>query len=221
MRARSWIAVRRQFAAGVLAVMACIALASSPAQAAANDAKSGATLTGLVGDVSVAKAKGPAKKLAVDSRLAVGDVVKTGAGARAQLKFVDGSVITLGENSELKIARYRVDGDDRRGFLDLVRGVARAVVAKMAPTSTFEIRTPTAVAAVRATTWMLEYNAKGETEVFVGEGSVAVTSRGDRPGRVLLEPGRGTTVARDKAPIPPEVWAQARAVDMRQRASMP
>jgi hypothetical protein len=91
----------------------------------------------------------------------------------------------------------------------------------MAPSSTFEIRTPTAVAAVRSTTWMLEYNAKGETEVFVGEGVVAVTSRGKELGRAILEPGRGTTVAKDKAPIAPEVWAQPRALDMRLRASMP
>ncbi|HEX9464736.1 MAG TPA: FecR domain-containing protein [Alphaproteobacteria bacterium] len=221
MRPRSWIALRRQVAGGVFAVAACIALVASPAQAEDNAAKSGATLTALVGDVSVVKGKAPAKKLTVDSPLVVGDIVKTGASARAQLKFVDGSVVTLGENSEIKIGRYRVEGDDRHGFLDLVRGVARAVVTKMAPASTFEIRTPTAVAAVRSTTWMLEYNAKGETEVFVGEGSVAVTSRGAGLGRVLLEPGHGTTVAKDKAPIPPEVWAQARAGDMRQRASMP
>src|SRR5207245_9828270 len=36
----------------------------------------------------------------------------------------------------------------------------------------------TAVAAVRSTVWMIGYDASGATEVFVGEGSVAVTSRG-------------------------------------------
>jgi hypothetical protein len=212
MRGRSF------FAAGALAMVAGLMLAVSPVHA---QDKSGATLTAMVGNVSVVKGKAPAKKLEVNSALAVGDVVKTAPGAKAQLKLADGSVVTIGENTELKITRFQVQGEERKGLLDLARGVARAVVTKMAPSSTFEIRTPTAVAAVRSTTWMLEYNAKGETEVFVGEGVVAVTSRGKQLGRVVLEPGLGTTVAKDKAPIPPEVWAQPRALDMRQRASMP
>ncbi len=210
---------RRSFFAACTAIVVALMLTANAVQA--QDKPNGATLTGLVGDVSVVKGKAPAKKLAVSSVVAVGDIVKTGSGAKAQLKLADGSVVTIGENTELKITRFQVQGDERKGLLDLARGVARAVVTKMAPSSTFEIRTPTAVAAVRSTVWMLEYNAKGETEVFVGEGVVAVTSRGKELGRAILEPGRGTTVAKDKAPIPPEVWAQPRALDMRLRASMP
>jgi hypothetical protein len=193
-----------------------------------SDARVGAAQTpgtvqvvAVTGEAAVTRGNGPGRALAANATVSAGDTVKTGTGSKCQLRFGDGSVVTLGEGSELKIAEYRIRGDDRRGVLELARGVARAVVTKMSPKSSFEIQTSTAVAAVRSTVWMIGYDAAGATEVFVGEGSVAVTSRGAQLARVVLEPGLGTTVAKDKAPLPPETWAQTRAVDMRQRASMP
>lgn len=191
------------------------------AHLSAAQAPGAAQVVAVTGEAAVTRGNSPGRALTANATILAGDTVTTGPGSKCQLRFVDGSVVTLGEGSELKIAEYRVRGDTRRGLLELARGVARAVVTKMSPKSRFEIQTSTAVAAVRSTVWMIGYDNTGATEVFVGEGSVAVTSRGAQLARVLLEPGLGTTVAKDKAPLPPEAWPQARAVEMRQRASLP
>ncbi|HEX9465712.1 MAG TPA: FecR domain-containing protein [Alphaproteobacteria bacterium] len=191
---------------------------AAPASAQQGDV---AEVTAIVGQVSAVAASTRARPLAANSKIAAGETVVTAPGARVALKFIDGSTINLGEATELKVARYRVSGEDRQVFLDLVRGLARSIVTKMPGRSTFEITTPTAVAAVRSTTFCVEFNAKGETETVVVEGSLAVTSHGGELGRAILETGGGTTVAKGKAPTAPEIWQQSRIDAMRSRAMIP
>jgi hypothetical protein len=209
--------MRRLFFANFTTIILLCGWMASPAQA---QDRVGAEMTGLVGQVSAVRGA-TARSLALNSPVMAGETVVTAPGARARLRFTDGSVIVLGENTELKISRYRVNGDERHVFLDLVKGLARSVVSKMSPKSTFEIQTPTAVAAVRSTVFCVEQHADGKMETVVVEGSLAVTSRGAQIARAILEPGFGTTVAKDKAPIAPEIWEVSRIDAMRSRAMIP
>ena len=180
-----------------------------------------AEMTGIVGKVSAVRGTGAARPLALNSKVMVGETVVTAPGARARLKFTDGSVTTLGENTEFRITRYSLNGDERHVFIDLVTGLARSVVSKMSPKSSFEIQTPTAVAAVRSTVFCVEQHTDGKMEAVVVEGSLAVTSRGAQLARAFYDAGFGTTVMKDKAPIAPEIWEISRIDAMRSRANIP
>ncbi|MEW6778206.1 MAG: FecR family protein, partial [Bdellovibrionota bacterium] len=84
------------------------------------------------------------------------DVIETGANGRARILLSDSSVLTLSEQSKLRIDEQVYDPakGERKSLLNLFRGKVRAVVSKYlnASKSRFEIHTPTAVAGVRGTT---------------------------------------------------------------------
>jgi hypothetical protein len=43
----------------------------------------------------------------------LGDVIKTGPDARLRLRFVDGSILTLGENTKLSVDLFAVDAGNK------------------------------------------------------------------------------------------------------------
>lgn len=107
--------------------------------------------------------------------LQAGDVVKTGAGTRLKLQFIDGSTIALGENAELKITEFTVADapNTRAALMTLTQGTLHALAAKAGPGSRFEIRTNLAYSAVRGTEWFVIATAT-ETDVAVVTGRVGV-----------------------------------------------
>jgi len=189
---------------------------AAPARAQPHEA---AVVSAIIGEVL---ATGPAVTvlpLAPRSKVSVGDLIVTGGGARVELLFVDGSKMTLGESTQIKVSRYDIAGGERHASFELSRGLARSVVAKMSDTSSFVIRTPTAIAAVRSTVFCVEYTHDKGTEGVVVEGSLRVTDRGG--GIALLEPGFGITVAPGQARNTPEAWPVTRIDAMRARAMIP
>ena len=100
-----------------------------------------------------------ARALQKGERLSPGDRVRTGRGGAAELLLGDGSLVRLGELSDLELDRLDVDAGGRptTARFNLQSGQARAWVARqvVAKVSTgvgrFAVQTPTAVAAVRQT----------------------------------------------------------------------
>jgi len=129
----------------------------------------------------------PAKK---KDSVKEGDKFVTGAeGSFVQINFFDNSTVKLGPNSDLTIdqnrQQTRLVGLFRkkpklinRSVLTLKKGNALINVKGFKKTqSSFEVRTPTAVAGVRGTRFMVvvtppTLNAPAKTEVFVFEGKV-------------------------------------------------
>ena len=99
-------------------------------------------------------------------RLVEGDNVRAHAGGSARLDLPDGSTLLVAENSRLVVAKLEMDQQSqaRRMLFHLVVGKVRAVVAKAsiglvrARQSNFAISTPTAVAAVRGTDFVVTFN---------------------------------------------------------------
>ncbi|GAB2175219.1 FecR family protein [Dongia sp. agr-C8] len=115
--------------------------------------------------------------LAAGTELAMGDWVETDAGARVKLRFADGSLVQLGENTRLRIDQAKFDqAEGRRNILlDMPLGLLRAAAAKLTSTSgsSFEIHTGIGYSAVRGTEWIM-VAASEETRVYVTEGRVSV-----------------------------------------------
>jgi len=134
------------------------------------------------------------------------DIVRTKHRSRTQLKFIDDSVLNMGSDYMVKIKEYVYDEDAgiRKAILSSLRGTMRATVSKFGGDSTFEVETPTAVASVRGTDFIVKVNSSMETEIIVLEGAVRVRNIDPKiKGQVMVRAGQKTRVARAKAPSSP------------------
>ncbi|MCX7769706.1 MAG: FecR domain-containing protein [Proteobacteria bacterium] len=114
---------------------------------------------------------GEAKK---GSRLAIGSWIKTGNDGWALLTFVDGSKLTIANNSELEITEFLISKKTKKGVFSMMQGKLRASIVKMSQDKVdFKIKSPTAVAGVKGTEFMMM--TRGEANVFFGnEGVVEI-----------------------------------------------
>ena len=96
---------------------------------------------------------------AVNSGILPTDVIKTAGDGRVKMRFIDDSVLTVGENSRLAIKEFFYSKEKGgRSIFNLLDGKMHSVVGK----TKFEVQTPTAIAAARGTVIYFE----------VGEGDV-------------------------------------------------
>jgi hypothetical protein len=143
--------------------------------------------------------------LASGAELELGDHVRTSAGSRVKLLFRDDSVLTLAEGSELAIDE-QVAGAAPVSTFSLVLGQVRAIVTDRygATGSRFEMKSPTAIAGVRGTSFFAGYDgAKDETLVLGLESTTVVRALGAKAREVRLGPGQATTIRRGAAPTQP------------------
>ena len=111
----------------------------------------------------VPKGQTAAQALQKGARLSEGDRIRTGKGGAAEVVLGDGSLVRVGELSDLEIDKLDVDAANQptTSRFNLASGQARAWVARqvVAKVGTgmgrFAVQTPTAVAAVRQTDFAL------------------------------------------------------------------
>ena len=102
-----------------------------------------------------------------------GDILKTNAESRVEIKLLDDSLLRIGEKTELEITLALVRKDSKKIKSTLKKGKIWANVTKLSGASDeFQIKAPTAVCAVRGTIYRI--NADSTTTVLVYDGSVNV-----------------------------------------------
>ncbi len=149
------------------------------------------------------------RPLAVDSDVFLRDLLKTALDSRLEVRFEDGSRVTLGENAELIVDEFvYVQKQERTMTLSAVKGALRFIGSKTRSFSRGEAKviTPLATLGVRGTDFWLG-PIDGETGVLVLEGKVVVESR---LGLVSLGPGEGTMIGDDGALSPAKTWGDAK-----------
>ena len=109
-------------------------------------------------------------KVSEGDELAKGDRVRTGADSKATITFDDDSRIELGPKSFFLLQ----EAEPKAASMQLTLGSLRAWVAKVA-SRRFEVRTPTAVCAVRGTEFTVDVNAHGHTNVQMFTGLMSVS----------------------------------------------
>jgi hypothetical protein len=176
-----------------LAASAAFALVLSSTSAFA--ATGAAVATFVKGTVEVGSVEaGPFTKLKRNGDISPGSFVKTGEDSRAELKFVDGSVLRLGPSSVLKVEAGAFDATKKEVKVDatLVGGKAWANVSKLVGSeSKFEVRSANAVAGVRGTVFRINVERDAATVVKVYDGAVAVSNSpffADSGKKASLEP---------------------------------
>src|SRR5580658_1304848 len=159
-----------------------------------------------------------------------GDVINTGHLARARVALDDGSVLSVGSDSNLTVTKH--DGGAQQTELDLNYGRVRAkAVKQVKPNANFQIRTPTGVAGVVGTDFALDsegdttrivvyegkvnfcaYKSKRKEEQEGAQGGAAGVGGGDQQNEknhrmlgpcVIVGAGESSSVQFNAAPTPP------------------
>jgi len=179
------------------------------------------TFIGQVHGVVEVKEPGEAgfRPLSTEARVLAGTIVRTGENASAVLHWVDGTRLQAGADTTLKVLECRFDKRTNAALslfrLDVGRIWVR-VIRSLSADSKFEIRTPTATAGVRGTTFSINVDPDGGTEILVYEGdvevrsgeqtygverghAVAVRAQGDMDARELTEEERAKAEGADVA----------------------
>ena len=104
-----------------------------------------------------------------------GDLVQTGADARVQIEMDDGSLLEVGESSELYLTDYQLRDDNsvENATLSVVKGWLRFVAATLKPLSRYEFNTPTASIGIRGTEGVIE-SGEASSSLLLEEGRVEV-----------------------------------------------
>ena len=183
-------------------VIAALALLLRAMPAGAQEpAGSVAALEGNADDLHPGQAAPVALKPA--DTVLLGDRLHTASASKLRLVFRDDSVLTLAAESELAVTAQLVGPARASSTLSLWVGTVRALVTERykAPGSSFELETPTAVAGVRGTAFIVDYDAVRKVTLVVSLFDVVcVRARGVAGPEVCLTPRRYTEVREGKLP---------------------
>jgi hypothetical protein len=165
------------------------------------------------------EAAGAPQPLVANASVRTGDAIVSRDG-KAKIALDDGSIVSVGENTRVRIERLEHSRGFLRARLAIVSGVLRLLIAKVAPDGNFELESETAIAAVRGTDWVVDATPD-QTSVAVLKGKVAVSGRGAAAASTVLlaSPGQGTDVRRGSPPTPPIPWGPRRLADVLARAT--
>jgi uncharacterized membrane protein YgcG len=168
------------------------------------------------GSVQVQSGAGAAADVKVGSKIFEGDTVISGPDSRAKIVMSDRNTININPETKMKIETYVNDtaSGQKAVSLNLIEGKVRNNVEQTydGTKSTFQIKTPTAVAGVRGTQFLATYNKVTQvTGVVTFKGAVtlaSVNSAGKVVGNpVVITKGKSSETAPNKpaaapAPVP-------------------
>jgi hypothetical protein len=156
------------------------------------------------GKVFIEAESGSRKEAKVTSRIFEGQSVITEVDSRAKIVMSDRNVIIVQPRTRLKIEKYKSNQQERNTSLNLIEGKIRVNVQNdydMESTK-FEVRTNTAVAGVRGTQFITEYDKQKDlTEVTTIEGKVEIrvfgpSSKGNSE-KIVINAGHRVTASGD------------------------
>src|SRR5262245_58490702 len=149
----------------------------------------------------------------------LGDQLRTQAGAKLRVVLREDSVLQLGPGSQLAITEQLLAPTVSSRF-ELLFGTLRAIVTERYSQlrGQFEVETPTAIAGVRGTSFIAQYDPAAEETLVVGiERVTQVRQRADAAGvgEVLVGPGMATRIRRGRRPLAPAPFPEAQLRSLR------
>jgi FecR protein len=183
----------------------------------AAQARSAGQIARLVGAVNLQH--GPRVVLASSgAKVFWGDLVTTLQDGRARIALDDGSILNVGSNSNLKIIQH--DAVNQRTQLQLAYGRLRFSAVRLAHRgSSFQVRTPTAVAGVVGTSADVSF-VNEITSLSVDEGSVNLCNFQVPPQCVTVTAGFTATIRGNQAPSQPTPTSPGTATENVQSTSV-
>ena len=134
-----------------------------------------------------------ARPLAVKDTLQWNDLLRTDAKGRLRVGLTDGSVLSLGSNSELKVVQH--DASVQQTLIEMNYGKLRNQVVKITnPAGKYEVKTPNAVIGVIGTDFYVAYE-NNQTTVICYQGQLTVTLAAGAAASVTLNAGQMVEVS--------------------------
>ncbi len=120
------------------------------------------------------------KKARVGTKLMFNQVIKTGAGSKLKINFLNGDTMMIGPGTAYSLHNLKGSIKERKKklqMINLIYGKIRAVISKTGPRSNMKVKTKVAVAGIRGTDFYIAYNPSEEaSSVDVLRGKVAVST---------------------------------------------
>jgi len=143
----------------------------------------------------VPEASRNAKPVAAKDPLQWNDLLVTNAKGRLRASLTDGSILSLGSSSQLRVVQH--DAASQQTALDLNYGKLRNQVTKITqPGGKYEVKTPNAVIGVIGTDFFVSYDlSTRRTTVICYEGTLLVTPDQDSKVVGSNDNSTGSTIA--------------------------
>ena len=153
----------------------------------------------ITGNLSVRHSTVAARVVSLNETVNVGDELVTDARSEATIQTSDGSTVHVYPDSRVIFSEPSLGVAD---FLHLVFGSIKVHIEKLSGRpNPHSMTTPTAVIAVRGTTFSVFVDDADATLVAVDEGLVAVSNRSNPANELLLRPGQRTWVRGSQPPL--------------------
>ncbi len=131
----------------------------------------------LIGKVSVKQISGKTVGAKLNMKIYVGDKVQTAKNSSAQVVIGKNIKVRIAANSEFELKKDEINqANERDTVLGLNFGKIWASVNKLKKDEKFSVETPTAVAGVRGTIFVVKQSDEGTT-LYVGGGAIALLSK--------------------------------------------
>ncbi|MDH3393003.1 MAG: FecR domain-containing protein, partial [Desulfobulbaceae bacterium] len=164
------------------------------------------TVVAVRGVVNAISADGQSRRLSIKAPVFGADSLETGKRGRIQLLFSDNTIMSLGQNTQMKIAEYRwseTAAKDAAMKTQVKEGTFRVLggaITKAAPEN-FTTETPSATIGIRGSSYAGKVTKENLTVVLLGGKGVNIfNSAGLVP---LTKVGFGTVVTPGMAPMKP------------------
>jgi FecR protein len=163
---------------------------------------------------ATASTGGTQRALKIGDLLGSGTVVTTGEKSNAVIKFEDGQVMMLGENSSFRIVEYRYNKQrvaDSSAVFDLLRGGLRFVTGMIGSTNrnSFRLTAGAATIGIRGSSAIVHFDAQARRVLLaVTRGSLQMATQ---DGNVVANAGDFSTFVPGTQPTIPQSTAQADA----------
>ncbi|GAA5317322.1 MAG: hypothetical protein AseanaTS_25270 [Candidatus Pelagadaptatus aseana] len=173
-----------------------LAVVSSNAQASSGVGK----VIVSVGQVEAVNTSGEHRTLKRRSPIFVTDTVATREDSKAQLRFSDGSMVSLGATSLFKVEQYQLGGDAEKAVYHLLKGSLQAISGAIGKVDKqdYLMKTPVATIGIRGTYYQLALTDDGGLVGGVKEGAIVVTNK---QGTANIAAGEYFSMASASAPV--------------------
>jgi hypothetical protein len=139
------------------------------------------TIKAVEGEAWLKWPDGNKEKIAVGMALHERDTLQTERAGKVHVEFKDGNLVQVQNDSMVKIDQYEMAEEKRKAVINLLRGQIRNQVKQKynGQTSSYQIKTKTAVAGVRGTDFVAGFKEgeKLETEIKTLEGKVVLANQ--------------------------------------------
>lgn len=183
--------------------------------------------TVVKGDVQVESGKDKkVQKARVGAKVFATDTITSGKDSRAKIEMSDKNIINISPDSKLMIEKYENAGGKKEVLLNVLQGKIRPSVTQKydGESEKFHVKTPSAVAGVRGTDFLVSYNpGTRASQVVTFEGKVDVGAKLDGGGNIAnpvsVLPGQFTTSSATQPPAEPAPMPQEQLKQMNRESN--